>query len=545
MGCISSRPFIEDTSRPSFHVWNIDDQGKYIKSCHIQVTDTELVLLQRSEPPIVWPLKSLRRYGFDSHLFSFECGRRCATGPGIYAFKCRKAESLFNALQECLQASQAGSEQGADSTNGAGASGVSSITNGQEVSTTSNGPLVTQARGDQVQGSTDPGFEPQPSSSGVSGGVIPTAPHETVSSPTSPLMTAHSVSHRHSGAYRSARMLRRATDFVSPKMLPRCCTIGTCINPSNRHGNANEPFRNTTCGSCRTCSLNMCVVQPDANAAADSFNRARQADYGNILDPGGHPRQCVHCCCGFKPNTQVACSADNCPLHFNNSVDQITNYDYARLDDHRKEDHPGRMGRKDKHRHYQQIPLQPVTHLYMNMDTPAKKWQSAGLSKNASWRSLPHFGRMSSLSRLAPKRSTSHFYANMVDHHYHSTVQKPTTTQPLNHEQCSKEEADSSSITKSSQQININYVTLDLEQSPDSYAEVSPLSSGSNHAEVNRTSPVVYREDSTPQGYATIDFDRTMALSNSTNSNAVEDESVRRTRHNGSMSPASAGTQTS
>ena len=32
-------------------------------------------------------------------LYSFEAGRRCPTGPGIYAFRCSRAENLFNLLQ--------------------------------------------------------------------------------------------------------------------------------------------------------------------------------------------------------------------------------------------------------------------------------------------------------------------------------------------------------------------------------------------------------------------------------------------------------------
>ena len=32
-------------------------------------------------------------------VFSFESGRRCPTGPGIYAFRCTRAQNLFNLLQ--------------------------------------------------------------------------------------------------------------------------------------------------------------------------------------------------------------------------------------------------------------------------------------------------------------------------------------------------------------------------------------------------------------------------------------------------------------
>ena len=35
----------------------------------------------------MWPLKSLRRYGADEDVFSFESGRRCPMGEGIFAFK--------------------------------------------------------------------------------------------------------------------------------------------------------------------------------------------------------------------------------------------------------------------------------------------------------------------------------------------------------------------------------------------------------------------------------------------------------------------------
>lgn len=47
-------------------------------------------------------IRSIRRYGYDAQLFSFECGRRCPTGVGIYAFRCSKAEELFNVLQEAI-----------------------------------------------------------------------------------------------------------------------------------------------------------------------------------------------------------------------------------------------------------------------------------------------------------------------------------------------------------------------------------------------------------------------------------------------------------
>lgn len=121
MGCVySSRAEPPPPRDRSFRVVNVDDRGNEINAGDIRITDTDLVLSQ-GESSIVWPLRyescthcpaphspcpsvprSLRRYGFDAELFSFECGRRCPTGPGIYAFRCSQAEELFNNLQEAI-----------------------------------------------------------------------------------------------------------------------------------------------------------------------------------------------------------------------------------------------------------------------------------------------------------------------------------------------------------------------------------------------------------------------------------------------------------
>ena len=120
MGCVYSgpgRPLFRRSLRSSetspaatgenahrvFRVANVDDRGTEINYGDIEVTNTDIMLHQRDRNPICWPLRSLRRYGFDSELFSFECGRRCPTGPGIYAFRCAQAEQLFNVLQEAIQ----------------------------------------------------------------------------------------------------------------------------------------------------------------------------------------------------------------------------------------------------------------------------------------------------------------------------------------------------------------------------------------------------------------------------------------------------------
>ncbi|MBZ3888970.1 Fibroblast growth factor receptor substrate 2 [Sciurus carolinensis] len=84
-------------------VINVDDDGNELGSGIMELTDTELILYTRKRDSVKWHYLCLRRYGYDSNLFSFESGRRCQTGQGIFAFKCARAEELFNMLQEIMQ----------------------------------------------------------------------------------------------------------------------------------------------------------------------------------------------------------------------------------------------------------------------------------------------------------------------------------------------------------------------------------------------------------------------------------------------------------
>lgn len=103
MGCISGKLVINDQQSHIFKVINEDEMGHFVSQGILEVTETELVFHQRFKPPTVWPVRCLRKYGFDSEIFSFESGRRCPTGAGIYAFRCRKAEQIFNLLQQNIQ----------------------------------------------------------------------------------------------------------------------------------------------------------------------------------------------------------------------------------------------------------------------------------------------------------------------------------------------------------------------------------------------------------------------------------------------------------
>lgn len=102
MGCIFTKPERNGRNRRIFRVYNVDEHGEELNNGKIEVTESDLILYHRQKE-IRWPLRCLRRYGWEEELFSFESGRRCATGPGIFAFKCQRAEVLFNTVQESIR----------------------------------------------------------------------------------------------------------------------------------------------------------------------------------------------------------------------------------------------------------------------------------------------------------------------------------------------------------------------------------------------------------------------------------------------------------
>ena len=114
MGCIGSRlaeiasssGHLRRSRANVFAVLNVDELGRHLQPGKLEVTETDLVLYVSGRQAMLWPLRCLRRYGYDEDLFSFESGRRCPSGPGIYAFKCHRAESLFNLLQSRIQGNQ-------------------------------------------------------------------------------------------------------------------------------------------------------------------------------------------------------------------------------------------------------------------------------------------------------------------------------------------------------------------------------------------------------------------------------------------------------
>ncbi|KAL3268240.1 hypothetical protein HHI36_007364 [Cryptolaemus montrouzieri] len=99
MGCVSSKHDINDQHPNLFQVTNVNDNRELMSPGQLEITESELIFHQKGRTPLVWPLRTLRKYGFDQEIFTFECGRRCPTGEGIYAFQCKRAEKLFTIVQ--------------------------------------------------------------------------------------------------------------------------------------------------------------------------------------------------------------------------------------------------------------------------------------------------------------------------------------------------------------------------------------------------------------------------------------------------------------
>ena len=80
-----------------FIVRNIHDDHRRFPKGIIEVTNVELKYKDiKSGDEWVWPLKYLRKYGCDRDIFSFEAGRKCPGGEGLYAFSTKKASQLFD-----------------------------------------------------------------------------------------------------------------------------------------------------------------------------------------------------------------------------------------------------------------------------------------------------------------------------------------------------------------------------------------------------------------------------------------------------------------
>lgn len=91
--CIQTQKLPENT----FRVRVINDDKQSVQKGTLQVTETDLIYTDsKTTEQWQWPLKFLRKYGCDDDVFSFEAGRKCPGGEGVYAFWTQAASIVFN-----------------------------------------------------------------------------------------------------------------------------------------------------------------------------------------------------------------------------------------------------------------------------------------------------------------------------------------------------------------------------------------------------------------------------------------------------------------
>ena len=89
-----------------FDVYNVDARLLKQKKGRIQITQYAMILYQKNEMPIIWPLSAIRKFGSHKDIFLFESGRRCLTGEGMFAFKCKQSKSIEDCLKKITNSSK-------------------------------------------------------------------------------------------------------------------------------------------------------------------------------------------------------------------------------------------------------------------------------------------------------------------------------------------------------------------------------------------------------------------------------------------------------
>ena len=96
-----------------FEVHNLGDHQEEVGKGILEVTGSDLVYIDSATgEKWRWPIKFLRRYGCNGvRVFSFEAGRRCPGGEGLYAFSTSRANEIHEAIVESINANRGGQMQ--------------------------------------------------------------------------------------------------------------------------------------------------------------------------------------------------------------------------------------------------------------------------------------------------------------------------------------------------------------------------------------------------------------------------------------------------
>ena len=93
-----------DLRQNVFDVRNISDDKQEVGQGTLEVTATDLIYIDaRTNEKWRWPFKFLRKYGFEKNIFSFEAGRRCPGGQGLYAFSSDRASEIHETIVENIR----------------------------------------------------------------------------------------------------------------------------------------------------------------------------------------------------------------------------------------------------------------------------------------------------------------------------------------------------------------------------------------------------------------------------------------------------------
>ncbi|XP_077162213.1 docking protein 2 [Paroedura picta] len=74
--------------------------GKFL--LRAKADSLELCSIQKGDVLYIWPYKFLRRYGRDKVMFTFEAGRRCASGEGSFEFLTKQGDEIIQVIETAI-----------------------------------------------------------------------------------------------------------------------------------------------------------------------------------------------------------------------------------------------------------------------------------------------------------------------------------------------------------------------------------------------------------------------------------------------------------